>query len=158
MKPGRPLHLVKRFMGSLGARRPSPEDQALIAGILGNGEARLFWAQPVIDQAHALDTARAVLDRGRPDLAAAALLHDVGKRHASLGVVGRSIASALSLIRLPVRGRYARYLDHAEAGARDLARAGSAPLVVEFARSHHEDRPPSFDATDWALLVAADNE
>jgi hypothetical protein len=158
MRPGRPLHLVKRFMSSLGARRPSPEDQALIARILGSGEARLFWAQPVIDQAHAVDTARAVLDRGRPDLAAAALLHDVGKRHASLGVAGRSIASVLSLMRLPARGRYRRYLDHAEAGARDLARAGSARHVVEFARSHQRDRPPGFDATDWELLVAADNE
>ncbi|MEX1208707.1 MAG: HDIG domain-containing metalloprotein [Acidimicrobiia bacterium] len=149
---------MKRFVRSLGARRPSPADQALIAGILGNAESRLFWAQPVIDQAHAVDTARVVLDRGRPDLAAAALLHDVGKRHASLGVVGRSIASALSLMRFPVRGRYARYLEHAKAGARDLARAGSAPHVVEFARSHHGDRPPGFDATDWELLVAADNE
>lgn len=158
MRPGRPLHLVRRFVSSLVARRPSPDDQALIAGILGSGEARLFWSQPVIDQAHALDVARVVLAHGRPDLAAAALLHDVGKRHASLGVIGRSIASALCLMRLPVRGRYSRYLDHAEAGANDLAQAGSAPHVVEFARSHHGDRPPGFDATDWELLVAADNE
>jgi putative nucleotidyltransferase with HDIG domain len=130
----------------------------MIAGILEGDEARLFWAQPVIDQAHAVDAARVVMARGRSDLAAAALLHDVGKRHAALGVVGRSIASALHLMRFPVRGRYARYLDHADAGAHDLAQAGSSRQVIEFARSHHEERPTGFDAADWDLLVAADNE
>lgn len=158
MSPGRPLHLARRFAGSLRARRPSPRDQEMIAGVLGPHEARLFWAQPVIDQAHGVETARRVVDRGRPDLAAVALLHDVGKRHAALGVVGRSIASALALLRIPVRGRYAGYLDHAEAGARDLVAAGCPPVVVEFARSHHGERPPGFDAVAWGILVAADNE
>jgi hypothetical protein len=120
----------------------------------------LFWAQPVADQAHGVSAARRVAagSPGRGDLVRAALLHDVGKRHARLGVIGRSFASIMATLRLPVRGRYAAYLDHGEAGAADLEAAGADPLTVAFARTHHRPRPEGVDPGDWDLLVRADDE
>jgi hypothetical protein len=157
---GHPAHLVRRFFGSLRSRRPSPGDQLLVGALLRPKEAELFWAQPVPDQAHGMATARAVMERRpeRPDLARAALLHDVGKRRCGLGVIGRSIASALALAHIPTWGRYTMYLDHGTLGAEDLENAGSDDLTIGFARDHHGEPPDGIDLTDWAFLVEADSE
>jgi len=158
--PGRPNHLVRRFFGSLRARRPVPEDQLVVAGLLTPAEAALFWAQPVADQSHGVASFRAVIrdQPSRRDLGRAALLHDVGKRHAGLGTMGRSIASALAFAHIAVSGRYAAYLDHGSLGAADLRHAGSDPLSIGFAADHHGARPDRIDPDDWAILVAADGE
>lgn len=158
--PGHPAHLVRRFFGTLRSRRPSPGDQLLVGARLRPEEAALFWAQPVPDQAHGVATARVVMERrpDRPDLARAALLHDVGKRRCGLGVMGRSIASILAFTRIPTRGRYAMYLDHGTLGAEDLENAGSDDLTVGFARHHHGVRPEGIDPGDWEVLARADDE
>ena len=158
--PGRPAHLVRRFFGSLGTTRPSPADQLWVASLLSHDLARLFWAQPVADQAHGLSAAQrvAAASPGRDDLVRAALLHDVGKRHARLGVVGRSFASTMAILRMPIRGRYAAYLEHGEAGAAELEAAGADPMTVMFARHHHGVPPESVAKADWDLLVRADDE
>lgn len=83
-------------------------------------------------------------------------MHDVAKRHARLGVVGRVIASVCIKLRIPVRGRFEAYRQHGPIGADELERAGSPPIVVRYARSHHGSRPPDVDVQTWALLVAAD--
>ena len=158
--PGRPVHLARRFFSTLRSHRPSPHDQLFVAGLVGPAEADLFWAQPPADQSHGVSSARAVLALrpDRRDLARAALLHDVGKRHARLGVIGRSIASGLALLRLPVRGRFARYLDHGAIGADDLAAIGADDLTIAFARHHHGAAPDEFAEGDWSALTAADEE
>jgi len=158
--PGRPFHLVRRFFGTLRSRRPSPADQLWVGPVLSHDLARLFWAQPAADQAHGVSAARRAAEAapGRDDLVRAALLHDVGKRHARLGVIGRSLASTMAILRVPTRGRYAAYLDHGERGAADLEAAGADPLTVAFARHHHGTRPDDIDPVDWALLVRADEE
>jgi len=158
--PGRPAHLARRFFSTLRSRRPGPDDQLFVAGLVSPAEARLFWAQAPSDQAHGVSSARAVLALrpGRDDLARAALLHDVGKRHARLGVIGRSLASGLALLRLPVRGRFARYLDHGALGADDLEAIGSDALTVAFARHHHGPPPEGADEGAWEALAAADEE
>jgi hypothetical protein len=158
--PGRPVHLVGRFFGSLRSRRPTPADQSWIASVLTPAEMDLYWRQPTLDQHHGVAVARRVEEARPGDAVAlrAALLHDVGKRHSSTGVIARSVASALALVRIPVTGRWRAYLDHGPLGAADLAAAGSDPLVVEFARHHHRDRPESVPAELWAALSAADGE
>ena len=95
--------------------------------------------------------------RDRVDLARAALLHDVGKRHAQLGIFGRVLASLLRQVGLRGSGRIARYLDHPAIGGAELEEAGSDRLVIEFALHHHGDRPGTIQPDDWALLVAADH-
>lgn len=154
-------HLVRRFVGSLRARPLSPREESEVAAlVVDEALAALFWEQPAMDQRHALESARAVLaDRpGDRLVAQAALLHDIGKRHARLGVLGRVMATLAAMLRLPVPGRSARYLDHAALGAADLAAAGAPPLVVEYARHHDGRRPPAIAPDIWRILKAADGE
>ncbi len=112
------------------------------------------------DQRHAYRAARFAEQRSpqRPDLVRAALLHDVGKRHARLGILGRVLASLLRQLRLEGYGRVAVYLDHPAIGAAELEETGAEPLVVEFALHHHGKRPRTIHPDDWAVLFAADHE
>jgi len=155
---GRLAHLARRFFGALRGRPLTPVEQAEAAGLLRPDEQGLFWAQQPADQRHALESVRAVLERapGRRDLARAALLHDVGKGLVALGIIGRVLATGLSLLHLPARGRFAAYLGHAKSGADHLAAAGAEALVVAYARHHHDARPPAVPAEAWELLTAAD--
>jgi len=151
-------HLARRAFGALCLRPLQPGEQAEAARLLRPEERRLFWGQAAADQRHALGCARVVLERapGRPDLARAALLHDVGKGMVRLGVGGRVLATGLSLLHLPTPGRLGAYLAHGCRGAHELARARAEPLVVAYARHHHAARPPAVSAEDWDLLEAAD--
>ncbi len=153
-------HLIVRFFGVVRARPLRPAEQAEVAALLQPSERRAFWDQPAADQRHALASARRVSAAAphRRDLARAALLHDVGKRHSRLGPLGRSAASLFALAGRPAPGRFGSYLDHGAVGADELAAAGAEPLVVAFARSHHLARPPAIAAADWAVLQAADAE
>lgn len=151
-------HLVRRFVGSLSARRPGPHDQAFAASVLAPSAASRFFAQAPMDQGHALRCARAVeaVAPGRTDLLRAALLHDVGKAASGLGVVGRSVASLAAITHLPRSGRMQRYLDHGRIGAAWLAADGEPEIVVAFAAGHHGAPPAGVDPADWALLQDAD--
>lgn len=153
------VHLVRRFLRSWTSRRPRPGDQAWIAGLLAVRLRKVFWDQPVPDQAHALRGARQLAGHapGNPDLVRAFLLHDIGKRHARLGTLGRSLATVGSLLHFPVRGRYRTYLDHGRIGAEELRRLGASAMVVSFALHHQFGRPEGFDPGEWELLVAADH-
>lgn len=151
-------HLVRRFLEVLRAESLTPDEQTEVAALLRPEERPLFWRQPVADQRHGLESARSVALRlpGRTDAARAALLHDVGKRHARLGVIGRSLASLLELLHLPAPGRLGSYLDHGRLGAEELRAAGAEELVVAFTRAHHGRRPSSIDPVVWEALVEAD--
>lgn len=122
-----------------------------------------FFDQPAIDQRHGYLAASYVAGHfpQRLELIRAALLHDVGKRNARLGVIGRSLVTGLGKVglgRLVDRkgGRADLYLRHGELAAEELFELGADPLVVAFARFHHARRPPEIDARDWTLLLAAD--
>jgi putative nucleotidyltransferase with HDIG domain len=135
------------------------DERREVDGWLGHEEEpAIYWEQSVADQRHGLETARMIVAvrPDRRDLVRAGLLHDVGKRHSNLGVVGRSLASLLAKLRLPVRGSWRRYLDHGPLGAEELARLGAELLVTEFARHHHQRRPSVIAADDWELLQRAD--
>ncbi|MDP8959153.1 MAG: HD domain-containing protein, partial [Actinomycetota bacterium] len=151
-------HLAHRLFQVAWARPLSPREQSEVGALLGPAEARLFWSQPTADQRHGLAAARAVLRQapGRRDLACAALLHDVGKRRAALGPVGRSLASVMAKVGLPATGRWRHYLDHPALGAADLEQAQAQALVIQFARHHHNGRPEGIDKRDWELLQRAD--
>jgi hypothetical protein len=151
-------HLIRRARGSIRPRPLSPREEAEVAGLLNDHLAALFWEQPVMDQRHAIDAARFVLARrpGARDIARAALLHDVGKRRARLGFIGRVAATLLALLRLPAPGRFGIYLDHARLGADDLT--GADELTVAYARHQDGDRPATIPTDAWALLKEADGE
>lgn len=158
--PAHAAHLIRRTWGSLRATPLAPREEAEVAGLLDDRLAALFWEQPVMDQRHALNSAHHVLAArpGNQELARAALLHDVGKRHARLGVAGRIGATLLALLRIPAAGRMKVYNAHAELGASDLEAAAASAVVVDYARCQDGPRPDSLGPGEWAALKEADGE
>lgn len=120
--------------------------------------ADLFFSQNDADQRHGYHAALSVIASGVEDgeVIAAALVHDVGKRHARLGIIGRSVVSVLILLGLPLPDRLRVYRDHGIVAARELAGLGASPLAIDFAMHHHGKRPPTIDPATWDVLVAAD--
>jgi hypothetical protein len=146
-------HLVNRFFGFLRARPLAPSEQAWVSSVLDPNLRRLFFAQPFEDQRHAHDVARRV----SPELAEAALLHDVGKSVPAIGAMSRSLATIFAMASIPVRGRWRQYLDHGEIGARLLEEAGASSLAVTFARRHPGPVPSGIDPSAWHALADADD-
>lgn len=155
---GHPGHLTRRFASFLTARGLDAAEQRWVADRLRDAEVAPFWSQPVADQRHAHDCARHVAARmtHRPDLVRAALLHDIGKRHARLGAIGRSVATVAAALGIRGPASFDRYTRHGPVGAEELAAAGAERLVVDFTAAHHGPRPATIPADDWALLQQAD--
>jgi len=169
------VHYVGRFLTSLSRRPPSPEDEAWAAARATPAEHALLARLSNQDRRHLIDGARRVeRDLGPaadPVWVRAALLHDVGKAHADLGVLGRSAATAVAVgagrarvgawsDRPGWRGRIGRYERHGEIGAEELRAAGSPAPVVEWsALHHHPDRFPTsgIPADVLVVLDAADH-
>ena len=130
----------------------------MVEAWLGPALAEVFFSQPRSDQRHGYEAAETVMSGtvAGPDVVLAALLHDVGKRHARLGLIGRSISSLVMKLRLPLRGRMASYRDHGTIAAGELAEIGAPPLAVAFALHHHGERPESIQPEVWEILQLAD--
>ncbi len=142
-------HRIRQFLQHLTARKASV-DRETAQSILSEPLLVLFDTMSWGDQAHALAVLRALPDDrvGSPDLAQAALLHDVGKAHAKLTVWHRAICVTLGgvapsmLQRLAVADsaswRYPFYvhLHHAEIGAQRCERAGCSQATVALVRHH----------------------
>lgn len=156
--PGSWTHLAGRFFDVLTAEPLRPEDRSRLDEWLSPIEQAIFFDQSVADQRHGLECGLEVaIEHGdRPELVRAALLHDVGKRHARLGPLGRVFASVLIRLGLPVGARVRSYEAHGPIGASELLELGAGTLVVDFARHHHVARPPSITPQDWELLESVD--
>lgn len=155
--PGSWSHLARRFFWSLRVRPLTATERDYVGSVLDGPIRVAFFEQSTADQRHGLDAARlAAQHRVSSEVVMAALVHDIGKRHARLGVVGRSVASVCGRLGLPAPGRLGTYLDHARLGAEELADVGASPLIVDFTRHHHGERPASIAENDWVILVAAD--
>lgn len=151
-------HLVTRFYGYYRARPLSPAEQRYVQEYLSGPCADLFWKQSVADQRHAIIVAGRVEATfpGDVEMIEAALLHDVGKWRPNPGAMSRSIATVLSLMRLPMTRRMWAYRDHGPRGAIDLQEAGCGNMAIEFARLHPAQPPPGFDERRWQVLAEAD--
>lgn len=122
-------HLVRRFVGALRARPPSPADEAWVDAHLLEGERRLWIRLGDADRAHSLLVARRFVAEA-PDApraaVAAALLHDIGKVDGDLGTFGRVVATLVG----PRGERFRRYHEHEAIGLALLREAGSDPLTL----------------------------
>lgn len=156
--PGSPGHLVRRFFDVAAAKPLTQSERDEVAAWVSDDLLRLFNEQVDADQRHGYHAALSVIDSGfdSAEVVTAALLHDVGKRHADLGLIGRSLASLLILARVPLTKRMTAYRDHGAVGGKELAAASAGSLAVDFATHHHGRRPTSIEPEVWSALVSAD--
>jgi hypothetical protein len=174
----KPLHLVRRFLRALWPGRPAAEDVAWVESILEPNELDLWRALPTHDRRYTIRVARQVERRlagteyaEQSRWLAAALLHDVGKIDAGLGVFGRSGATVVGAwagsARLDrwagkdgFRRRVAWYRRHDERGADRIRVAGGRDEAARWAWAHHHrDRWPESGVPRPVAeaLEAADN-
>ena len=156
--PGSLSHLARRFIDVLTSQALTSEERDAVDSWLTPELASVFFDQPKADQRHGYHAAATVVASGHdhPDIVVSALLHDVGKRHARLGILGRSVASLLILGDLPLNERMTIYRDHGLIGARELAALGAPALAIDFTMHHHSERPLTIDAGVWEALRSAD--
>jgi hypothetical protein len=173
------VHLSRRFFGALWPGAPRAADVEWVRGVLDDSEFTQFRRQPNHDQRHAIGVARDVERRladtpyaADPRWPEAALLHDIGKLDAHLGVYGRVVATVAGHAAGPhmadawsaKRGftrRVGLYLRHAELGADRIRIAQGSEEAARWAAAHHH--PEEWDATGIpaevvTALDAADND
>jgi len=156
--PGTWIHLAKRYWEGLRSKPLTSVERLWVDGLLAPSERAAFYEQSAVDQRHGYSAAQVVsaAPEANPSVVRAALLHDIGKRHARLGLMGRVWASLAIRLRLPLWGRVRRYRNHGPIGARELQQWGAESLVVEFARTHHGSRPPLIEPEVWKVLCQSD--
>jgi hypothetical protein len=168
-------HYARRFLGSLSRRPPTAADEAWARARMGPELWALVAPLSNQDRRHLIANARAVAAATGPDpnptWVQAALLHDVGKRAAGLGTVGRSVATVTAVLLGRTRvggwadrpgwpGRFGRYERHGEIGADLIRAAGGSETAAWWSEvHHHRDRyepapvPPvvlaALEAADW---------
>ena len=174
----RALHLGRRFVRALSSRPPRDRDVAWVSGILEPAELELWRSLPNHDRRYTIRVAKDAEARlagteyaGQPRWLAAALLHDVGKLDAGLGVVGRSVATVMGAVGGPARvdrwaqtsgfrRRAAWYLRHDDRGADRIRAAGGRDEAARWALAHHHRsrwRASGVPITVAEALEAADN-
>lgn len=171
-----PVHLTRRFLGSLWPGGPSRAKREWAESLLLPDEAHLWRRMRAADRRHSIAVARrvgrALGDDGTRPVLAAALLHDVGKLDARLGTYGRVVATLSGAVvrhdpevikawtkTTGFTRRVGLYLQHPRLGADMLTLAGSDDITIAWAREHHlpEDEwtlPPELGRA----LKAADDD
>jgi len=173
---GSPVHLVRRFFGSLRPGGPSASEREWAESQLLPGELELWRRMPGPDRRHSAAVARRVQrslgDEATRPVLAAALLHDVGKLDAHMRTYGRVIATLCGAVvkHDPVvirqwtttsgfTRRVGLYLSHPRLGGDLLRMAGSDPLTVAWTEQHHlPDEEWTVEPELAAALSAADDD
>ncbi len=171
-------HLAGRFFGALRPGGPSPADRAWVESVLEPAEFALWARQPGYDQRHSAGVARQVEaalaggpHAGDTRWLACALLHDIGKVAAGLGIPARVLATLFGQAtdgaladweeQRGLRRRMALYLRHSELGEDMIQLAGGRAEVAHWAGAHHDEArldPNLLPAPVVKALVAADND
>jgi hypothetical protein len=174
-----PASRLRQFWRGLRAQ-VHPAEYEMVAAILPAAGVALFRQMPLDAQRHSLDVLATLRAGGfeENDLAAAALLHDVGKVAAGrsghrLGLWWRGPLVLLEALMPSLLGRLAstapeagwRYLlfvqrEHAAISAAWAERAGCTPETCWLIARHQDQTPPIADEERLTLLRAlqwADN-
>ncbi|HVQ30315.1 MAG TPA: hypothetical protein VMV21_12080 [Vicinamibacteria bacterium] len=156
--------LYRRLVDTVQGVRPRHSDRAWVESILQPGELELWLRLSGPDQCHAIQVARSVEARlaGTPYAGdgrwlGAALLHDVGKVEAGLGILERAVATLLGKATSVDRARrWARaeaasirrlglYLTHGSVGAAAIRAAGGREEIAAWAEVHQALPCPAMD-------------
>ena len=172
-------HLAGRFLGALSPRGPRSTDVAWVASVLTSDELAVWSRQPAHDRRHSVAVARRVQvalagTEHADDLrwVEAALLHDIGKVDARLGVLGRvgaTLAGAAAghdlagawAQRRGITRRFGLYLLHPEIGADRIRRCGGSEEAARWAAVHQTPArhvEAGLPAVVVAALAAADDD
>jgi response regulator RpfG family c-di-GMP phosphodiesterase len=142
----KPVHLARRFVRALWPGPPRAADVAWVESVLTPAELSLWRRLPNHDRRYSIRVARHVQRSlaGTEDddhrWPAVALLHDVGKLDAGLGVAGRTLATVMGVVRPRTRqssGRFGRYLRHDEIGEAMIRTAEGREEAAAWAAVHH---------------------
>ena len=142
----KPVHLARRFVRALWPGPARAADVAWVESVLTPSELTLWRRLPNHDRRYSIRVARHVqrtlagTEYDDPRWHSVALLHDVGKLDAGLGVAGRTVATVAGAVRSRTRrssGRFGRYLRHDELGAAMLRAAGGREEAAAWAAVHH---------------------
>jgi response regulator RpfG family c-di-GMP phosphodiesterase len=146
----KPFHLARRFVRALWPGRPRTADVAWVESVLTPAELSLWRQLPNHDRRYSIRVARhaqqslAGTEHDDSRWQTVALLHDVGKLDAGLGVAGRTLATVTGVVRPRTRqssGRFGRYLRHDEIGAAMIrSTEGRNEAAVWAAVHHHRER------------------
>jgi hypothetical protein len=165
-----------QFIHYLINSAPSPAERAEARAVLGPRLAALFERMTPGEQAHSLRVLRRMRAEaeGRPlpaGLLQAALLHDVGKTCAPLGLAGRVVVALAGSIAPARWGQgeprgwrrpFVVAAQHAAWGAELCAAAGADALAVTLVRRHQDKQgaaPPLAPEEEWLRrLQHADDE
>lgn len=153
-------HLIRRFF-AFGSAAPLSENERNVAvtWLADPALTELFFAQPVADQRHGYDAGEWLAHRqATPWMVQAGMLHDVGKRHASLGRWGRAVATVLGWLRIVPPGAMSLYNAHGSTGADELAALHADGRMVVYTAHHHGHRPVELTVGEWEMLDEADRE
>lgn len=173
------LHLSGRFVRALWPGPARPEDIEWVNSVLTPAESAEWHRQPAHDRRHTVRVAREVEARlaetpyaGDPRWVTAALLHDIGKLDARLGVYGRVVATVSGAAggsgmagawseRSGFTRRVGLYLRHPELGALRIRLIGGFEEAAQWAGAHHD--PARWDTLAIpepvvAALAAADDD
>ena len=118
-------HLARRFFTSLSTRPPAAKDIAWVNKELLTNEFALWSRMKSHDQRHSIEVARRFTELHPTfsrDEVAAALLHDIGKVHSELGVMGRVVATIVG----PKSTKFREYHNHEVIGLNLCREAGSS--------------------------------
>ena len=141
------FHLARRFLRALWPGRPRSSDVDWVNTVLTPEEQVLWNRLPNHDRRYSIRMARTVDEilagsayAGDPRWIAIALLHDVGKLDAGLGIPSRIVATVAGSV-VPAtrrsRNRLGRYLRHDDAGAQLIRAAGGREDAARWAAAHH---------------------
>jgi hypothetical protein len=118
-------HLARRFFTSLSTRPPAGNDIAWVNEKLLENEFELWCRMKPHDQRHSIEVARRFSELHPTfsrDEVAAALLHDIGKVHSELGVMGRVVATIVG----PKSTKFREYHNHEVIGLNLCREVGSS--------------------------------
>ena len=118
-------HLVRRFFTSLSTRPPETKDIAWVNEQLLESEFELWCRMKPHDQRQSIEVARRFIELHPTfsrDEVAAALLHDIGKVHSELGVMGRVVATIVG----QKSTKFQEYHNHEVIGLNLCREAGSS--------------------------------